>query len=237
MIGCFIEEAIALDPKFAEAYCSAGLAHSLDVLFNWSKSPKQSLARAEEMLDKGLTIDPSSAGCHANLSIFLRITGKHEEAVAAGKKAVDLAPNSEWCNSQLGAALVWAGRYEESIQFLKKATRLDPLDPGRWHELAAGYISLGQCEEAIRAGERSRTISPNQLMAHIRLTEAYILCGHEEEALHPVLCLEIGQEEGDGQESTHRVADEDGVVHIVGLEHRGVVTRHLGGTHALRPDR
>jgi adenylate cyclase len=176
------EEAIALDPKFAAAYSWAGITHIFDVPFKWTNSPKQSLAKAEELLDKALTIDPSYPACHTSRSIFFRVTGKHEKAVAAARKAVDLAPNYSFGNSMLGAALVSAGKYEESIQFLKKATRLDPVSPSPWYELASGYNRLGQCEEAIRAGERARALSPKSLISHVRLTEAYLLCGREEEA-------------------------------------------------------
>jgi Tfp pilus assembly protein PilF len=47
-----LEEAIALDPKFADAYALLGTTYNSEVLNGWSRSPGKDLAKAFELSQK-----------------------------------------------------------------------------------------------------------------------------------------------------------------------------------------
>jgi hypothetical protein len=51
------EEAIALDPDYAAAHMTLAWAHAMDARVGWSDSPKQSLARAQELVQKAVALD------------------------------------------------------------------------------------------------------------------------------------------------------------------------------------
>ena len=68
-----IEETIALDPHYAQAFMFMGSTHFQDFLYNMmalnktTKSPKESLAQAIEWTQKALAIDDTLAEAHARL--------------------------------------------------------------------------------------------------------------------------------------------------------------------------
>ena len=66
-----IEEAIALDPGYSNAYSLLGMTHILDIWFKWSKSPKESMVRAFEFAKKALALDESNPEPHQILSLSL----------------------------------------------------------------------------------------------------------------------------------------------------------------------
>ena len=63
------EEAIALDPKYAEAYASLGTTHYLEVFLGTSR-PKDSIARATELMQKALALNGSLADAHSMLGVL-----------------------------------------------------------------------------------------------------------------------------------------------------------------------
>jgi len=64
------KEAIALDPKYAEAHYLLGYTHMWDGWNGWSKSHIESLGLAEEMVRKAIGLDDSLAGSHGALAMI-----------------------------------------------------------------------------------------------------------------------------------------------------------------------
>ena len=61
------EEAIALDPDYAWAYYTLGRTHVVDVWVGTSKSPKESLGKAIELMQKALALDDTLAEAHGSI--------------------------------------------------------------------------------------------------------------------------------------------------------------------------
>ncbi len=59
------EEAIALDPMYAGAYSVLAVSHLNDYWLGTSKSPKDSLEKSIELLQKAITLDDTYAEAHA----------------------------------------------------------------------------------------------------------------------------------------------------------------------------
>ena len=177
------EEAIALDPEYASAYYRLGESHLLDVWLGTSKSPKQSMAKAMELLKKALVLDNSLAEAHGLLGFLYSMAGQHDKAVALGERAVALDPNSAESHVRYGKVLTFAGRYEESIPEYKKAIRLNPIPPNLYfYSLGISYYLIGQYEEAITWCEKAVRREPNSLLAHLFMAVAYSCSGRDEEA-------------------------------------------------------
>ncbi len=62
------EEAVVLDPEYPGGYISLARAHLRDVWLGWSPHPMESIAKAVELVDKALALDPSDASIHSLLS-------------------------------------------------------------------------------------------------------------------------------------------------------------------------
>jgi adenylate cyclase len=177
------EEAIALDPKYAGAYSILASTHQMDVWLGTSKSPKDSIAKAIELLQKSIIMDDTNAAAHALLGWIFSMTGQHDKAVAEGEKAVALNPNSADSHIMFGKILTFAGRYEESIPELKTAIRLNPIPPsGYLYSLGISYALTGHLDEAITWGEKAVRREPNSQSTRLFMAAFYSRAGRDKEA-------------------------------------------------------
>jgi TolB-like protein/Flp pilus assembly protein TadD len=164
------EEAITLDPQYAFAYRELSAAHMMDVWFRSSKSPKESIAKAMELVKKAIALDDTFAEAHGWLGFLYSMTKQYDKGVAQAEKAVALNPNSAESHYRLGKTLSLAGRWEESIPEFEKAMRLNPIPPNMYlWSLGMSYWGMGQYEEAIPWGEKA-------------VRQIYVSSGREEEA-------------------------------------------------------
>jgi adenylate cyclase len=177
------EEAIALDPEYAWAYYNLARNHTAEVWLGVSKSPKKSITKAMELLQKAIVLDDTFAEPHAHLGYLYSMTRQHDKALAEGEMAVALNPNSADSHMRYGKILTFAGRYQESIPELKKAIRLNPIPPNIYlYSLGISYCWTGQYEEAITWCEKAVRREPNSMFARLFMTMVYSLSGRDEEA-------------------------------------------------------
>jgi adenylate cyclase len=198
------EEAIALDPKFPAAYLLLGTTHNQDVVYGASKSPRESVKRAFELVKKAIALDDSFAGAHATLGVmYIFKERNYDQAIAQCERALDLAPNLDVANIWMGTVLTWAGRHEEAVRYCEQAVRLNPI-PNAWHfrTLGLAYSWVARYEEAIAAHKKALQSSPNDLVTHLHLTTAYSWAGRMEEAraqaaevlrINPKWCISRGK--------------------------------------------
>jgi len=177
------EEAIALDPEYAWAYYVRAKTYMMDVWLDTTKSPKQSLAKAMELLQKAIVFDETFAEAHGTLGFLYSMARQHNKAVAETEKAVILNPNSADAHMYLGKVLTFAERYEESIPEYMKAIRLNPIPPNRYlWSLGLSYGFTGRYDEAITWCEKAIHQEPSSLFAHIMMAVIYSWSGRDEEA-------------------------------------------------------
>ena len=122
-----LEEAIALEPQWATPYALLALVHLKDAQLGWSKDRRESSRKAYEMAKKALSLDESLDTAHSVLGVFYHFTGRYDDAVAEGERAVELNPNGADNLVFLGNILNRAGRPEEAIPALQRAMRLNPI--------------------------------------------------------------------------------------------------------------
>ena len=177
------EEAIALDPNYPRGYRLLATTHWLDVRLGFSKSPKQSLAKAAELNKKVIAMDPSDAVAHAFLGMVYTLMRQHEKGIAEVEKAVALNPNAADAQCFFGFILHYNGRHKEAIEAIKKAIRLNPFPPN-WYftKLGYAYLYAGMYEEAVAVCKKALHVKPDNLPARLRLAATYSLLGREEEA-------------------------------------------------------
>jgi adenylate cyclase len=159
------KEVIDLEPQDPNGYVILGWAHYIDGAFRWSKFPKESFARAEELARKVLELDDSRPQPHMLLAKLYRWRGQWDEAMAANEHAFSLVPDSK-TSYHLANALLLSGRPEEAI--------------------ALAYFHAGQYEDALtefkRLLDRSKKGEFNPEIAHRNLAATYAGLGREKEA-------------------------------------------------------
>jgi len=178
-----VEESLALDPGNALAYAALAHVTVLEVYVGASKSPKESLGRAEELAKKALALDDSHFYPYVVLSLTYRFKKQFDKAIPPAEKAVALSPNSALACFMLGAALLGSERFEEAIPHFNKSLRLSPIPIGQClNNLAGTYRLLGRYDEAIATYNKLLQREPEYLPAHAGLAAIYVLAGRQEEA-------------------------------------------------------
>jgi adenylate cyclase len=177
------EEIIALDPNYPRGYRMIASTHWLDVSLGVSKSPKESLAKAAQLFQRVIEMDPSDAVAHSFLGWVYTMMRQHEKGMAEAEKAVTVNPNAADAHSILGGVLHYNGNPKEAIEAIKKAIRLNPFPPAwYWHNLGMAYCQAGIHEEAIVAHRKALGFNPDNLLVHVSLAATYSLHGRKEEA-------------------------------------------------------
>jgi len=178
------KEAIALDPEYAPPYHVLSVTNFYDILFGTTKSPKQSMTKAIDLIQKAIGLDDSYALAHGWLGFLYTLLGKYEEGINEAQKGVSLDPNGAHNYLYLEVTLRFAGRHEESVHAVEKAIRLNPSPPVTYYQHACmTYVFTKQYDKAIAAGKQALKVSsPNDISTRASLATAYILAGREEEA-------------------------------------------------------
>jgi adenylate cyclase len=177
------EEAIALDPGYAMAYCHLAAALGNEATRGVYKNVSEVLARSMELAQKAVALDDSLAQANITLGFQYTLRRDFDRAIAQGERAVALEPNSAEIVAGLAAMLEWADRPEEAMLLFKKAMRLSPIPQPMWLlNMASAHIRMGQYEESIPICKAVLQRQPDQEFAHIFLAIAYISTGREQEA-------------------------------------------------------
>jgi adenylate cyclase len=176
------EEAIALEPQYACAFSLLGATHLAEVALGRSASPKQSIAKAKEHIDKAISLNPSLSGPHSNLAVIYRMTGQHDKAVEQAEKALAIAPVSLFSLRELGDCLRIAGRCQEAIPMYEKVIRHDPFSTSHHYKLGICYLYTSRLDDAIRICKEAIERNPKDLFAHLTLVSAYSAAGREAQA-------------------------------------------------------
>jgi adenylate cyclase len=176
------EEAIALDPKYAEAYALLGSTHVQEVFLGTSR-PKESIAKAIELTKEALAMDDSLASARSRLGVLYSWSGRYDEGIAEAERAVELDPNSGTANYFLAVVLRYAGKSKEAIPVMRRALRLEPIPPDIYvQNLALVHFQAGNCTEALAVCDKGLQRERDSLNSHVIRAAVYGFCGNEEEA-------------------------------------------------------
>ena len=177
------QEAIALDPEYTAAYLRVGYSYLDEIWFGMTKEPSESIARAEEMVQKAISIHGITATENSLLCAVNILKKDLDKAIYYGEKAVEQSPNNAYAHSSLGTALRLNGQYDEAILRFKKALQLNPVKAIHLQNgLAWAYLYSKQYEKAISIWNKTLERNPDYLFAYMGLTLAYSWNGSEDQA-------------------------------------------------------
>jgi len=177
------QEAIALDPEYAEAYAYLAFTYLVDVRHGAGESPQKSVEQAFNLVQKALEKDESSATVIHMLSAVYLFQGKYDEAIAKAEQAYALEPNNYEVVVRLGLNLMQAGMPEKAIPCFEKAIRLNPISPHlNTYTLGTAYCHMGKYEMAIPFLEKDLSFNPNNYLGLLNLAICYAGVGREDEA-------------------------------------------------------
>ncbi len=156
----WLEQAVALDPKFAPAY--ALLARLHDMMYWYGHDPSEARrARIGENADLALKLDPALPDAHVGKALFhYHGFRNYEAALAELEIARGLAPNNAAVHFWLAPIYRRQGRWDDALASLERATALDPLNTNYATEQGGTLQMMRQYPEAARAYARLITLEP-----------------------------------------------------------------------------
>jgi len=180
----YFQQAIAKDPNYALAY--TGLADSYYSLARNSAalSPKEAGAKARQVAEKALDLDPVLGEAHASLgNVLLIFEWDFAGAEREFKRAIDLNSAYPYAHQWYAELLYATGRYEESIQENRKAVVLEPFTPILRVNLGLSLMFAQQLAEAEQQFRKTLDMDPNYPIAHYGYAQTLILQRRFDEAV------------------------------------------------------
>jgi tetratricopeptide (TPR) repeat protein len=171
------QQALALNPDFAEAYNNLGAALT-------------ALERYEEAISncrRAIQLRPDSPRAYNNLGNAHKGLGQLGEAVAAYQEALRFDPDLAEAHSNLGIALSSLDRLDEAIAHHRAALRCNPVYAPAYYNLGLVYTSRSHWEDAVAALQRAAQLQPDHAGVHFYLGWAL---GEQGKAKEAGLCYE-----------------------------------------------
>jgi tetratricopeptide (TPR) repeat protein len=103
------EEAIRLAPDFALAYARLAETYGQEAWFNWTLSPAEAVDACYGWAKKAMESDEFEAAAHVPLALSLLWMRRHEAALDASYRAVDLNPNYHDAQFARGVVQTYSG--------------------------------------------------------------------------------------------------------------------------------
>jgi adenylate cyclase len=168
------EQAIELDPAFARAVAALALTHVWDYRWGWSSEPAVSLAMAQEIVARAMTLDDSIPQVRRVHAYVLLVHGKLELALAQARYAIALDPNYADAYGLLAFIHVTMGEAREALAAMDRAVLLNPRYPAQYHSvLGAAHLLLGRYDDAVRVLTEGVLKNHSFLRNHVLLAAAY----------------------------------------------------------------
>ena len=200
------DKALEIDPTLAEAYASrahvkwkerdwAGadedFKHSIELNGNYSNAHRfyaiylvcvgnseeavREVRRAEEL-------EPLSVSVKAHVALIFYFARRYDEAVDAGKKAIELDATSPVAHQRLGSAYEQKGMFPEAIAEFQKAVDGSGRVQLAVTSLAHAFALAGKQVEAEKLLAELRERSASEYVSSYLIAEIYVALGDKEAA-------------------------------------------------------
>ena len=143
-------KALELDPSLAQAHATLA---DMKSAYEWDWSG------AEAEFKLALELNPGYATAHHWYAQYLTSRGRHKEALAEIRHAMELDPLSPSINAYAGSALYMARQYDKSVDQLAKMTEAEPTYAVAHYFLAFSHEQRGELKEAIKEFQKAVDVS------------------------------------------------------------------------------
>jgi DNA-binding winged helix-turn-helix (wHTH) protein/TolB-like protein/Flp pilus assembly protein TadD len=143
-------KAIELDASLESAFASLCF---IQVWWDWDWQG------AEQSCRQALALDPDSADGHRAYAVLLSDLGRHDEAIAEARRAVELEPLALITRAIEGHVLLYAGRTDEALERLRAALDLEPQFWIARLFIGKAHLARGEFPEALAEFEMANKFS------------------------------------------------------------------------------
>jgi serine/threonine protein kinase/tetratricopeptide (TPR) repeat protein len=180
-----LQQAIALDPSFADAYALLALFHLLEAA-NIAENGAENLVLAEKAARRSLELKPDLLEGLTSLGAILSESGRNAVSIRTLRRAATLAPNSDAVWDDLGYVYHYAGLDEAAEKAYRRSAELNPTTTRIHWMHGRMLLYVGRASEAEQEMRQALAENPNQFKAMAFLGEFLYYQGKLDEA-EPVL--------------------------------------------------
>jgi len=162
----FFEEAINLDPNFADAYGYAGYVYEALYWYGYERTVEP-LKIAKQYIEKGLELDPESPVVHATRGYhFYWVNRDYTRALEEFIYAREAVPSNAEYIANIGWIERRLGRFEYAIENFMNGYKVDPKWIAILTSLVQTYDALNDRENAEKFLNDALTVNPSAGFAH-----------------------------------------------------------------------
>ena len=171
------QKAVALDPKFAEAWYGLADSHLNAYWFRADPTEKR-LAMAKAAIDRLVALKPNDAATHDALGNYY-YHGKldYEKALKESSLAQQLAPNDANASALKGRVERRQGKWDAAIRDMRLAVAHDPRNPEYLSDLAETLEFTRAYAEAEEVSRRLISVLPDNFNGYSLLAQAQLVGG------------------------------------------------------------
>lgn len=168
-----IRKVLMIDDNLAEAH---SLLAGFLCWYDWN------YAEAEKEFKQAIQLSPNLASAHDFYALFLKATGRHDEAIDENRRAIKLDPLSMFTNASMAFAYYYAGDYERALDQCKRANEIEPNFGVTQWAFGLIYEQMGHYVEAVAALEKAVSLTEYSRSILASLGHAYAVAGYEDKA-------------------------------------------------------
>ncbi len=169
-----LEKALSLDPTIGAAHAVLARIHQ----YNWRGS------EARESYGRALELSPNDPDVLIDYAVFCAFSGRTEESIRLGQRAIALDPNNGPRQNLLALIYLASGDSDAGIESLRRATELAPAFSIGRGSLASWEASRGNHAEALNEARIAEQLfRGNTNPTHLgELVNSYGRVGHRDDA-------------------------------------------------------
>ncbi|XP_020110212.1 probable UDP-N-acetylglucosamine--peptide N-acetylglucosaminyltransferase SEC [Ananas comosus] len=167
------EEALAIDPHFAECYGNMANA--------WKEKGDVDLAIRYYLT--AIQLRPNFSDAWSNLASAYTRKGKLNEAAQCCRQALSLNPRLVDAHSNLGNLLKSQGFIQEAYKCYIEALRIQPTFAIAWSNLAGLFMEAGDLNRALVYYKEAIKLKPSYADAYLNMGNVYKALGMPQEAI------------------------------------------------------
>jgi TolB-like protein/class 3 adenylate cyclase len=178
-----LERALEINPVFTPALYMLGLTLTDQARFGWEKDRAATYQSALDCATRALAEDANCGEAYLILGYVYTFQRRHDEAVAAGEKAITLSPSSTDAYHMAGMYHGYAGDFRKAALYEEQAQRLSPISKNVSEvDEARARFHLRDFNAARDLALRVLKEKPRWLTAQTTLVSALWNLGMEEDA-------------------------------------------------------
>ncbi|MEH6360680.1 MAG: tetratricopeptide repeat protein [Amylibacter sp.] len=180
-----LQQALKHDPDSSEANLVLSVIHYHSVILGFASDAVKTAALAYELGRRATRLDDRNEYAQWALGLSCFALHRHEEAITALERAVELNPNCSLAYGSLGTALGLVGRVDVAITCQEIAIRSNPRDPSiffRFSGMALAHYLARRYDTAVEWASKSVHLMPQWYFGHFIHTASHMQAGRLEEA-------------------------------------------------------